>query len=386
VTKLACEGATEGREPGTAGAPDALPAAAQPGAVGGVELSRLVSLARLSPAQALEIGAGLLAGAVRRSEAGGEPGTVGRVEIGAEGEVVLAAAGPKGSTVAAVLADVADAARSGARPADPVAEVLVAELDRAVVDLAQTGLAAVAATLGAAADALDRRVLRTELAALVRAIGNGGGSPGTAGGTGAADRSAAAGRAERGTSGSSGSAARRAAAWVLSLVVLSALVVLELVLLQDDLRTDIDQLLQAGRSGSESSATASATPSPAVPTVVAPAPPSAAGVTAVDLRPLAPCAPGAPCTVRVLVRLVPGAVDQVVTWSYRVIDPCTRASGTVAGGSVTVPAQGRLAAAVGTVALPAQSAVAVVAVTDAPAIAASPPVVVGSCGPDSTAG
>jgi hypothetical protein len=46
---------------------------------------------------------------------------------------------------------------------------------------------------------------------------------------------------------------------------------------------------------------------------------------------------------------------------------------------VTVPAQGERAVAVATVPLPALSAVAVFAVTDTPAVAASPPVLVGSC-------
>jgi hypothetical protein len=361
---------------------------------GGVALSRLISLARLTPPQALEIGAGLVAEAARRPER--ESGTatvdrvtVGRVVVGADGHVVLdvAAGGPAGPTVEVVLADVAAAAHSGARPGDPVAEVLLGELDRAVAELPDTGLPAAAATLGAAADALDRRAVRAELAALVRAIGGGAGAPGNGGATAAGGRPAAAARAAPGTPGTTRSAVRRAAAWLLSLLVLSVLVVLEVVLLRDDLSTDIDELLRAGRSGSESPAAPSpAAPSPAAPTVAEPAPPAAGRVTAVDLRPLAPCAPDAPCAVRVLVRLVPGAADQVVTWSYRIVDPCTGAAGTAPGGSVTVPAQGRSAAAVGSVALPALPAVALFAVTDAPAIAASPPVVVGSCGPDPAAG
>ena len=44
-----------------------------------------------------------------------------------------------------------------------------------------------------------------------------------------------------------------------------------------------------------------------------------------------------------------------------------------------MPAEGERALAVGTVPLPAARAVAVVAVTDLPAVAASPPVLVGSC-------
>ena len=85
-----------------------------------------------------------------------------------------------------------------------------------------------------------------------------------------------------------------------------------------------------------------------------PPPPRPASVAAVDLRPLAPCAPGAPCTVRLLVRLVPGAEPQVVTWSYRVVDRCT---GTAADAHRAEPSpcrpQADRAAAVGVVALPA---------------------------------
>ena len=52
---------------------------------------------------------------------------------------------------------------------------------------------------------------------------------------------------------------------------------------------------------------------------------------------------------------------------------------------MTVPAQGERAVAVATVALPALPAVAVIAVTDTPAVAASAPVLVGSCPPDEPA-
>jgi hypothetical protein len=87
--------------------------------------------------------------------------------------------------------------------------------------------------------------------------------------------------------------------------------------------------------------------------------------------------------MRLLVRLVPSAEAQLVTWSYRIVDRCTGATApdTPAGGSVTVPAGSDRATAVGTVTLPAAHALAVVAVTDLPAAAASPPAFVGSCAP-----
>jgi hypothetical protein len=83
--------------------------------------------------------------------------------------------------------------------------------------------------------------------------------------------------------------------------------------------------------------------------------------------------------VRLLVNLVPSAEPQTVTWTYQVVDACAGKSETAPGGTVAVPAQADRAVAVGVVALPALDAVAVLAVTDAPAVAASAPVVVGSC-------
>jgi hypothetical protein len=115
---------------------------------------------------------------------------------------------------------------------------------------------------------------------------------------------------------------------------------------------------------------------------VPPAPAANGAVTGVDLRALGACAPDTPCSLRLLVELEPGAEPQVVTWSYRVVDRCTGATETAPGGTVTVPVGGTRAAVVGTLPLPSSPAVAVVAVTDVPAAAASPPVLVGSCRPD----
>jgi hypothetical protein len=87
-----------------------------------------------------------------------------------------------------------------------------------------------------------------------------------------------------------------------------------------------------------------------------------------------------PCTVRVLVRVVPGAGPQGVAWSYRIVDRCSGAVVPVPGGTASVPAGQERVAVVGTVALPKAPAVGVVAVTEVPAVAASAPVLVGSCG------
>jgi hypothetical protein len=85
--------------------------------------------------------------------------------------------------------------------------------------------------------------------------------------------------------------------------------------------------------------------------------------------------------VRVLVRVVPGAGPRVVTWSYRIVDRCTGSVVPVPGGTASVPAGQERVAVVGTVALPTAPALGVVAVTEVPAVAASAPVLVGSCGP-----
>ena len=401
MTYLTTGPATDCREPddASAGLPDPdEPQPADPPSVpsGGVGLSRLIGLARLTAPQALEIGASVLAEAAGRSEPdSGSPGSdqveIEQVVIGTDGRVVLAptadsrhngrpsAAGPTGLAVEAVLGDVARAARLGARRTEPAAEQLLVVLDRAVAELPVAGVPAVAEMLREAAAATDRRAVRAELAALVGAVGR---SAGSASGNEPADDPSTVVRvapAWPATSGQTGTARRRIGAWLLSVVVLAAVVLLEVALLRDHIATDIRLLLGAGRSGS-----ASSSPEPDGPPIVPPAPAAAGSVTAVDLRPLGRCAPGAPCTMRLLVRLVPAAEPQVVTWSYRIVDRCTGATAadSAPGGSVTVPAAGERAAALGTVTLPAADAVAVVAVTDLPAAAASPPAFVGACPPD----
>jgi hypothetical protein len=159
-------------------------------------------------------------------------------------------------------------------------------------------------------------------------------------------------------------------------VVLGGVVLLEFAFLRDKVAADIGALLSAGRSGTTPSAVQAPDGLPVVP----PAPAAAGAVLGVDLRALAPCATGAPCSVRLLVRVLPAAGPQVVTWSYLIVDRCTGTAVTAPGGSVTVPASGQRAAVVGTVALPAGRAAGLVAVTRAPAAAASAPVLVGSCG------
>jgi hypothetical protein len=387
VTDVTTERADEVREPShPADSTERLeepvgPSSARPG----VALTRLISLARLTPAQAMEIAVSLLNEPGMRSEpqTGSARLRADRIVVATDGSVLLDPApdgdgdepSAAGSPVEAVLADVLGAARLDTRPAGSSGDLLLAELDRAVEDLPGAGVPVVARRLRDAAGAIDRPAVRAELAALVAALGgsvrsaSGGGVIGAPADAARGDPAVRTRRRER------RSVLRRVGAWVASVLVLIAVVVLEVVLLRDDISADIDVLLQAGRSGSDSSAAPTADGLP----VRAPAPASAGNVTGVDLRAMGPCRPAAPCALRIQVRLAPRAQQQAVTWTYRIVDRCTGATTTVPGGRVVVPGRAGGAASVGTVALPKVPAVAVIAVTGTPAAAASAPVSVGSC-------
>lgn len=386
VTDLRTERPSELREPGPVpGVPDrdehppALPA---PAPVDGVPLTRLLALVRLTAPQALELGADLLAAAAGRADPP-DPDAAGphRALVGTDGRVVLAPGGHGGGSpmdaaaLAALLADVADAARLRNRPPEPAAVRLLAPLDRAAAELPDAGLPAVAERLREAAAGIDRDAARAELAALARAVA-GRTAPGQGGGPAAGPPAAAPAR--RATRKERRTALRRVGAWVLSVLVLAAVVAGEIALFRDEIAADVDLLLDAGRSGDEPSGAEEPDGVPIPP----PAPAAAGDVTAVDLRPLAECAPAGPCTVRLLVRVVPAPDPRPVTWSYRLVDRCTGAATTVPGGTLTVPGGSRAVAAVGVVALPDLPAVAVLAVTEQPAVAASAPVPTGSCLPD----
>lgn len=355
-----------------------------------VELSRLLRLAGLTPAQAVEVGADLLAAVAGRSDSGvdGDRVICDRVAIGVDGMVVLrpdprgdGGAAPAGSpsrvTVGALLEDVARAARLRARRPGPVAGGLLAELDRAVSELPVAGVPAVARSLGEVADQADRSAVRAELGALARAIGRHAGRTGGGGSVGGPSTAIRRGAAPRAAAGGSRNARRRIGAWLLSILVLAGVLLVENAFLRDKVSTDIGVLLDAGRGGSTASAVPKADGLP----VVAPAPAASGSVRGVDLRPMAECTQGAPCAVRLLVRVVPAAGPLVVTWSYRIVDRCTGAVVPAPGGSVSVPAGQERVAVVGTVALPAAPAVGLVAVTEVPAVAASAPVLLGTCLP-----
>ncbi|TKJ31387.1 hypothetical protein [Blastococcus sp. CCUG 61487] len=347
----------------------------------GVALDRLLALARLSAAQALEVGAGVLAAAARRpvGDAGIEQVVIDAVVTG-EGTVVARSGRPdSGRPVAAVLGDVAAAARLPGAAAD--AERYLAHLDRAVLDLGTGSLAVAARRLQEAAAELDGPVIRAELGALARAVGEmTGRAPRAASGRTLSSRTAT----EEVPARRRRSAGRRVGAWLVSIAVLGTVVASGVALLGDDITRDLHLLLDAGREqdgGEDGGEVAGEVPPPPPP-----APPAAGAVTGVDLRPLARCTPGALCSVRVLVRVVPAAAPQEVTWSYRVVDACTGEAATAPGGSVTVPPHADSGTVVGLVQLPAVAAAAVFAVTDAPAVAASAPVTTGTCSPPGPTG
>ena len=366
--------------------PTDLPPARPPS---GVPLTRLIALAGLTPAQALEIGADLVTSAVERPDPADPLLADGQVMIGTDGRAVLArpAGGraatssgsrPMSATIETVLADLADAAgRRGCRD-----DALLAELERAIALVALVDLQVVAGTLSDACVGIDRDGVRAELSALVRAITGMPGAITVSGGPLEAPSSVAAGRGrEIGPRGLERVALRRIGAWLLSVAVVVTIVLLEFAFLRDDILADVRLLLEAGRSGSVPAYTSESGSLP----LVAPAPPAAGSVLAVDLRALDMCTPGAPCSMRVLVRLVPATEPQTVTWSIRIMDRCTGDTQTVPGGSVVIAAGEAQATAVGSVPLP-PAAAAVFAVTERPATAAAPPVLVGSCAPARPAG
>ncbi|MDT7620588.1 MAG: hypothetical protein QOF99_1489 [Pseudonocardiales bacterium] len=385
-------------------------------------MRQLIRLTRLTPEQALVVGADLVCGLRDRHASRRALGGFGaeHVTVGADGSVCLRDEVPVEWTTdqparhadlvsaRALLVELAaiagqqpprnGVATSAGRRAEHelaahemaahelAAHELAAAAGRPVEDLltAATGLGSMADLVGAAA--------RAELADLAAAAG----SPLAAA---AGSPLAAAGPAPRvigtesspgsrsGTGGAPGGPSDRPAGspgqptvprwaalvrygrWALVLAALAAVLVLEMVLLGNRVSADLDALSAAGRqSGAGPSATA-LSPLPVEPRAAGP-------IAGVDLRPLALCAPGATCELRVLVRLVPERGTQRVQWTYLLTDRCTGLVHNAAGGSVTVTPGGRELVAVGQLRLPPASALSITAVTGVPARAASPPLTV----------
>jgi hypothetical protein len=380
-------------------------------------LPRLLLLARLTPGQALVIAADVVASlrtshSVGHAYQGFRPGAV---SIGADGSTrlvtpVSARAGltedarrADVASASAVLAELAEATsvyatngsvRTSAATADDTTPVdpraMVAQAIEALADPDQ--LPDVAAMLKRASLGTDVTA-RRELARIVNSAAGLDPWP-SVDASDTRKPSALAGRttteataqrvAGRDGVGANlgpiaGARTRTSAAgrWAVAVAVLLAVLLVELTLLRGRIAQDIELLLEAGRAAD--TPTVSEPPAPAV---VPPAPASAGVVLGVDVRALGRCVPGTPCEVRVLIRLAPDDSSHRVGWIFRMVERCTGWASDLPGGELAVQPGVQVAAAVLTVPLPAGKALAVMALTDAPAIAASQPLLVptpGSC-------
>jgi hypothetical protein len=337
-------------------------------------LTQLLSIARLTPAQAVALGADLLAcleDAAGRTQLRPEGARVGR-----DGRARVIDAGPSGNgaglaTAAALLDRITAAARPSA--AD---QGQMSALERAATEARSPhGRLAIAASILREADGAGGAQARAELARLVAIV------VGEAPALDAARAPRPPAPRRRRPRPTPRAVARAAAArswkWVLSLVVLAAVVLIEIAFLRDEISRDIQAVLDAGRSGSTMTST------PTLPPVPRPAPGAVGTISRVDLRPVTPCTTDAGCALRVQVTLRPQAEPQTITWDFRVVDRCTGEAVTVPGGTVTVPPHADRADVVSTVGLPPADALAVLAVTNQPFTAASAAVNVpapGACG------
>jgi hypothetical protein len=123
--------------------------------------------------------------------------------------------------------------------------------------------------------------------------------------------------------------------------------------------------------------TAAASPSPAtLPALPLLGPPSAGSVTAVSILPLPDsCTPGASCTVTVRVDLAAHPQEQV-SWALEIIDRCTGSRTEIVVHPMAAPASFVYVYSPTTVRVPASSSSAIIALTTAPAHAASLPLLI----------
>jgi len=112
-------------------------------------------------------------------------------------------------------------------------------------------------------------------------------------------------------------------------------------------------------------------------------PPQAGDITAVELRALGPCTAPGTCTMQITVRITSTGEYLEVSARLAVVNRCTGAVRTLPAGTVNTQPGWTSAFLTTSVALPDSAAVGVVAVTVAPARAASPPLRItadrGSC-------
>ncbi|MFC5993652.1 hypothetical protein ACFQE5_05425 [Pseudonocardia hispaniensis] len=352
----------------------------------------MLEIARLTPAQALVLAIDVLAAPPIRGQGGPRGGSAGyAVVVGADGLARLTAEPehpssdghrpvPASLGEATPLADLAAAARRSVREPDQRESEQLAALDRAAVAAAEPGAnrADVTAPLRAVSPSDGDRRRRAELARLVRAAN--GCPAGTTAPLPPAPRAARPAAPPtpplRNRSGAR-SVAARSWRWGISIVVLAAVLLLEIIFLRDRISHDIGVVLDAGRAGA---ATTTARPTP--PPVAPPAPRAAGAVAGVDLRALYPCTPGSDCQIRLQVLLHPQPDPQTVAWDLRIVNPCTGAAAAGPAGTVAVPPNGERAVVVDTVSLPPGDALAVLAQVSTPAVAASAPLpvpVLGTC-------
>jgi hypothetical protein len=329
-------------------AADPTRAEAETSAVADLGLTRLLSIVRLTPAQAVALGADVLAGLADRHA---------------------------GDALRLTPAELLEALMTATRPS-PADQVLVSALERAATEArSPDGRVAIVAAILREADAPGGAQARAELARLV-AMATGEVAPP------AARPPARAPAPRRGRPRRPPRAVARAAIahgwkWVLSLVVLATVVLVEIVFLREEISRDVQAVLEAGRSRP------TATSTPTLPPVVPPAPTAAGTISRVDLRPITSCTPDAGCALRLQVMLQPRSEPQTITWDFRILDRCTGAAVTVPGGTVTVPPHADRADVVSTVGLPPADALAVLAMTSTPFTAASAAVGIpatGACG------
>jgi hypothetical protein len=380
--------------------------------VEGVSLARLMGAATLTPVQAAYVAIQVLHGVAALHAAGLAHGRLsgGNVVVGSDGEPRLtdwapgALAGVRGFDDAApqdrsrAHGLVSELAANADRPVvrhDHRYDALMAALDQ--VGRAQddepagvTALRLEDALLGSVGDATSMARTRAEIAALVTTLARRS-SP--------RDRPASKPRREpvpvpallpAGRLSEANWRRRGAHRWwrrTAVLLVLAALLGTGLVLAREPLADAVDRVL--GRDDSSGQAEPKDTTSPSEGTspdtpstgpqkrtpgpVPELAPAQAGDVTAVTLTPVTECAAGSDCMVRATARITPSSDFRQVDVEVRVVNRCTgvvRAAGTRSvtaepgWTSVFVTIQARL---------PRSDALGVVALTTAPARAASPP-------------
>ena len=112
-------------------------------------------------------------------------------------------------------------------------------------------------------------------------------------------------------------------------------------------------------------------------------PARAGAITGVSLRPLTGCSPGSTCLLRVTARITPSTSSREVVMQVSVANRCTGAVRTAPTETVTAQSGWTSVFVTSSIRLPKAGSLAAVAVTTAPARAASPPLLVpatgGSC-------